>query len=94
MTQRDGMGREVGEGFRIGDTCTPVADSCWCMAKSIQYCKVKKIKTTTTKKNFLLYKVIVRIKIIYYKYMALCIMESFHKSSLLSFSSVQSLSPV
>ena len=28
MTQRDGMGREVGEGFRIGNTCTPVADSC------------------------------------------------------------------
>ena len=23
MTQRDGMGREVGEGFRIGNTCTP-----------------------------------------------------------------------
>ena len=21
-------------------TCTPVADSCWCMAKPIQYCKV------------------------------------------------------
>ena len=28
MTQRDGMGREVEEGFRIGNTCTPVADSC------------------------------------------------------------------
>ena len=27
-TQRDGMGREVGGGFRMGDTCTPVADSC------------------------------------------------------------------
>ena len=24
MTQRDGMGREVGAGFRIGNTCTPV----------------------------------------------------------------------
>ena len=23
ITQRDGMGREVGEGFRIGNTCTP-----------------------------------------------------------------------
>ena len=22
--------------------CTPVVDSCWCMAKPIQYCKVKK----------------------------------------------------
>ena len=31
----------VGGGrFRIGNTCTPVADSCWCMAKPIQYCKV------------------------------------------------------
>ena len=28
MTHRDGMGREVGAGFRIGNTCTPVADSC------------------------------------------------------------------
>ena len=28
MTQRDGMGREVRGGFRIGNTCTPVADSC------------------------------------------------------------------
>ena len=28
MTQRDGMGREVGGGFRIGNTCTPVADTC------------------------------------------------------------------
>ena len=26
-------GREVGEGFRMGDTCAPVADSCECMAK-------------------------------------------------------------
>ena len=43
MTQRDGMGREVGGGFRMGNTCTPVADSCWCMAKPIQYCKVKQI---------------------------------------------------
>ena len=40
MSQRDGMGREVGEGLRMGNTCTPVADSCWCMAKPIQYCKV------------------------------------------------------
>jgi len=28
MTQRDGMGREVGGGFRIGNTCTSVVDSC------------------------------------------------------------------
>ena len=42
MTQRDGMGREVGAGFRMGNTCTPAADSCECMAKPIQYCKVNK----------------------------------------------------
>ena len=41
MTQRDDMGTEVGGGIRIGNTCTPVADSCQCMAKPIQYCKVK-----------------------------------------------------
>ena len=28
MTQRDGMGREMGGGFRIGNMCTPVVDSC------------------------------------------------------------------
>ena len=28
MTQRDGMGREVGGRFRMGNTCTPMADSC------------------------------------------------------------------
>ena len=42
MTQRDGMGREVGGGFRMGNTCTPMVDSCQCMAKPIKYCKVKK----------------------------------------------------
>ena len=26
-TQRDGMGREEGAGFRMGNTCIPVADS-------------------------------------------------------------------
>jgi len=34
MTLRDGMVREVGEGFRMGNTCTPMADSCQCMAKT------------------------------------------------------------
>ena len=28
MTQRDGMGREVEGGFRMGNTCTPVVHSC------------------------------------------------------------------
>ena len=44
MTQRDDIGREVRRGFRIGNSCTPMVDSCQCMAKPIQYCKVKKIK--------------------------------------------------
>ena len=27
------MGREVGGGFMFGNACTPVVDSCQCMAK-------------------------------------------------------------
>ena len=27
-TQRDGMRREVGGGFRMGNTCIPVVDTC------------------------------------------------------------------
>ena len=42
MTQRDDMGRVMGGGFRVGNSCTPVVDSCQSMAKRIQYCKVKK----------------------------------------------------
>ena len=34
MTLRDGMGREVGGGLRMGGTCTPMVDSCQCMAKT------------------------------------------------------------
>ena len=34
MTQRDRMGREVGGEFRMGNTCTPMADLCECMAKT------------------------------------------------------------
>ena len=37
-------GEGGGVGFRMGNTCTPVVDGCWCMAKPIQYCKVKEIK--------------------------------------------------
>ena len=33
-TQRDGLGREVGGGFRMGNTCKSMADSCQCMAKT------------------------------------------------------------
>ena len=31
---REGIGREVGGGFRMGDTFTPMADSCQCMTKT------------------------------------------------------------
>ena len=40
MTQRDGIEREVGGGFRMGNTCKSMADSCQCMAKPLKYCKV------------------------------------------------------
>ena len=33
-TKRDGMGREVGGGIRMGNTCKSMADSCQCMAKA------------------------------------------------------------
>ena len=34
MTQRDGMGREVCGGFRMGNTCKSMADSCQSIAKT------------------------------------------------------------
>jgi len=34
------MGREEGGGFRMGNTCIPVANSFRYLAKLIQYCKV------------------------------------------------------
>ena len=34
MPLRDEMGREVGGGFRMGDTRTPMVDSCPRMAKT------------------------------------------------------------
>ena len=34
MTLRDGMGKEVEERVRMGNTYTPMADSCECMAKT------------------------------------------------------------
>ena len=33
-------GMVQGRRFRMRNTCTPMADSCWCMAKPVQYCKV------------------------------------------------------
>jgi len=41
------MGREEGGGFRMGNTCIPVADSFWYLAKLIQLCKVWKKKRET-----------------------------------------------
>ena len=41
VTQRDVVGRAVGGGFMLGIACTPVVDSCQCMPKPTQYCKVK-----------------------------------------------------
>ena len=38
--QRDGTRREEGGVFRMGNTCIPVTDSCWCMTITIQYGKV------------------------------------------------------
>ena len=49
MIQRDVMEWEVGGGFRIGNSCTPVADSCQCMARPIQYCKGKLSKNKNLK---------------------------------------------
>ena len=34
MTLRDVIGRELGGGFRMWNTYTPMADSCECMAKT------------------------------------------------------------
>jgi len=34
VTLRDRMGWELGGGFRMGNICTPMADSCECMAKT------------------------------------------------------------
>ena len=34
VTQRDGMGKEVGGPFRMENTCKSMADSCQCMAKT------------------------------------------------------------
>ena len=43
------MGREVGGGFMFGNACKPMVDSCQCMAKPIQYCKVKQSKNKNLK---------------------------------------------
>ena len=40
LGERNALGREEGGGFRMGNTCIPVADSFWYLAKLIQLCKV------------------------------------------------------
>ena len=62
------MGREVGGEFRMGNTCTPMVDACWCMAKPIQYCKVNnknnnKIEKQTNKKK--IYYIVAKNSIFY-----------------------------
>ena len=44
----DGMGREERGGFRMGNTCTPVADSVLYMAEPIN---IVKFKNKKKKKN-------------------------------------------
>ena len=51
-TQRDGMGREEGGGFRMGSTGIPVADSFRCLAKLLQCFRFKnKIKLKKKKQK-------------------------------------------
>ena len=45
----DGKGGE--RGFRMWDTFIPMADSCRCMAKLIQYCKVINLQLNKLKKK-------------------------------------------
>ena len=50
--QRDGMGREKGGGFRMGNTCIPVADSFRYLAKQYNIVKFKnKIKKKEKRKK-------------------------------------------
>ena len=45
------MEREAGGRFRMGNTCTPVADACLCMVKPMQYCKVNNNNKRKKKKK-------------------------------------------
>ena len=54
MTLRDGIGRERGEGFRMGNTCTPMIRglihvNVW--QKPLQYCKVISLQLKFKKKR-------------------------------------------
>ena len=49
MIQRDGVGREVGGGFRMGNTCKPMADSYQSMAKTTTILQSNSPPTTINK---------------------------------------------
>ena len=51
MTLRDGLGREEGGRVRMGNTCTPMADSCNVWQKPPQYCKVVSLQLNFLKKE-------------------------------------------
>ena len=53
-TQRDQVEREVGGGIRMGNTCNSMADSCQCMTKPVQYCKVIGLQLIKINENFFL----------------------------------------
>ena len=44
-------GGRWGGRFRMGNMCAPMVDSCWCMAKPIQYCKVISLQLNKFKNN-------------------------------------------
>ena len=48
MTLRDAMRWELGWGFRMGNTCTPIADSCQCIAKTTATATVKSLQSCLT----------------------------------------------
>ena len=47
-TQRDWVEREVGRGIGMGNTCNSMANSCQCMTKTLQYCKVTSLQLLKT----------------------------------------------
>ena len=56
MTLRDGTGREVGGRVRMGNTCTPIADSCELWQNPPQHCKVISFQLKLKKKSIVYFK--------------------------------------
>ena len=50
-TQRYWVKREVGGGIGMGNTCISMADSCQCMKKPLQYCKLIILQLIKKKKK-------------------------------------------